>query len=112
MSEWIVAGLHAPKRTRPPDAEKESPGAVEAATGAATQTVPGVTTPKYPKPQASVQSTAFAVGDEQDRLDGVAEHDGEHRAADIDVATSSVATSACSSGTSSPWSPSPAARTS
>src|SRR5271170_3115565 len=106
-SKALSAALaNRPKWRSPPDPEKVSPGAVEAATGAVIKTVPGGTTSRYSKSEASVQSAAFAVDDEQDRIDGVAEHDGKYRAADIGASTSSVAT-AGSSATSSPRSTPP-----
>jgi hypothetical protein len=59
MSEWIVAGLHAPRKHRPADPENRSPGAVGTATGAEIRrNVPRRTTLKYRKSHSTVQSSA------------------------------------------------------
>ena len=77
MSEWIVAGLHAPGKNRPPNPENGSPGTVGTVTGAEIQkSVLPRTTPKYRNRHVSVQSAALAVYDGQDRVGSVVERDG------------------------------------
>jgi hypothetical protein len=83
MSEWIVAGLHAPGKHRPPDPENRS-ATVGTARGAEIQrSVLQRTTPKFPNRHASVQPAALSACDRQDRIGSIAEHDGEHHACDV-----------------------------